>query len=242
MGWRGYSSSQAGGLQAGRLGKNGCPGGPGVNERIRLLPEEQLDVIVLAAGAGRRLGQDKATLAWGAGTLVEYVVEQLAGERVARRVVVANPQNEAVLREVLPADVGIVVNPDPDAEMIASVRLGMEALGALQGPLCIHPVDVFAVSPTLVELLHEGWRWDRERIHLPEVGGKGAHPLIVPPCLASEIETIPAGSGLNWLVRKHPGDVVRHRWPDERLLLDIDTPEDYARYRPPAGRRANGQS
>jgi CTP:molybdopterin cytidylyltransferase MocA len=203
-----------------------------------LLREEQLDVIVLAAGAGRRLGRDKATLAWGAGTLVEHVVKQFAGDRVARRVVVANLQNELLLRQVLPADVDVVVNPDSDAEMIASVRLGMEALGALQGPLCIHPVDVFAVCPALVELLHEGWLRNRERIHLPEVGGKGAHPLIVPLCLASEIETIPAGSGLNWLVRKHPGDVVRHRWPDDRLLLDIDTPEDYARYRP-AGPGAN---
>jgi CTP:molybdopterin cytidylyltransferase MocA len=199
-----------------------------------LLRKERLNVIVLAAGAGHRLGQDKATLAWGPGTLVEYVVDQFPAERVARRVVVASLQNEAVLRQVLAGDADVVVNPDPDAEMIGSVRLGMEALGVLEGPLCIHPVDVFAVSPALVELLHEGWLRDRERIHLPEVGGKGAHPLIVPPCFASEIWTIPRGHGLNWLLREHPGDVVRHTWHDERLLLDIDTPEDYARCRPPA--------
>lgn len=203
-----------------------------VNGRAAMPPEDRLCVIVLAAGAGRRLGRDKATLPWGQTTLAAHVVEQFPPQRVARRVVVANPHNQADVRRSLPPDVEIVVNPDPEAEMILSVRLGIEAHAAADGPLCIHPVDVFAISCELVALLHEGWRADRERIHLPHVGGHGGHPLIVPRCFLSEIAAIPPGGGLNQLLRTHAADVVRHAWPDDRLLVDIDTSEDYARYRP----------
>lgn len=196
--------------------------------------EDRLGVIILAAGAGRRLGRDKATLLWGRTTLVGYVVEQFTAERVARWVVVVNPENRVAVRQALAETIETVVNPDPGAEMISSVRLGIEALSGLSGPLCIHPVDVFAVSRGLVRLLHEGWCADRKRIHLPQVGGKGGHPLIVPRRFISEISAIPAGCGLNWLLQAQAADVVRHAWHDERLLQDIDTLEDYARYRPGA--------
>ena len=194
--------------------------------------EQRLHVIILAAGAGRRLGRDKATLRWGSGTLVRHVVDQFPPARVARLVVVGNPQNHAQVRRSLPEVTNIVINPEPGAEMITSVRLAIQVLGAFDGPLCIHPVDVFAVSPELVAMLHEAWRAQPENIHLPEVSGKGGHPLIVPPRFVEPIRVLPAGRGLNWLLREHAADVARHAWHDERLLADIDTPDVYARYRP----------
>jgi len=197
-------------------------------------PEKRLGVVVLAAGVGRRLGCDKAALSWGPTTLVGHVVEQFALPCVRQRVVVVNPRNDRAVRQALPDDVEIVVNPDSEAEMITSVRLGMRALAAPEGPLCVHPVDVFGVSRELVIMLWEAWRANPEGIHLPEVGGRGGHPLIVPRCLVAEVERIPPGYGLNWLLRERGEAVVRHAWHDERLLADIDTLEDYHRWRPPA--------
>jgi molybdenum cofactor cytidylyltransferase len=193
---------------------------------------DRLNLVILAAGAGRRLGCDKATLPWGSTVLVRHVFDQFPAERVARCVVVTNPRNQVDVRQALPERAEVAVNPDARAEMITSVRLGIEALGASDGPLCIHPVDVFAVSPDLVLMLHEEWLEEPERIHLPEVAGKGAHPLIVPARLVEAIRTLPAGCGLNRLLQGQAADVVRHPWHDERLVEDIDTPDVYARYRP----------
>jgi molybdenum cofactor cytidylyltransferase len=197
--------------------------------------EDRLGVIILAAGSARRLGKDKATLPWGCATLLEHVVSQFPAERVARCVVVANPGNQAGVRKAIPASCDVAVNPDPHAEMLESVRIGVKTLSTFGGPLCIHPVDVFAVTPGLVTMLHEAWQADRERIHLPEVGGRGGHPLVLPPRFAARVLALPAGRGLNHLLKAHAADVVRHQWPDERLLADIDTPQDYARYQPPLG-------
>jgi molybdenum cofactor cytidylyltransferase len=198
-------------------------------------PRDRLWLVVVAAGPARRLGRDKATLPWGQTTLVRHVYSQFPAWRVARWVVVANRRNHAAVRRALPDDVEIVVNPDKGTEMIASVRLGIDALGEIDGPLCIHPVDVFAVSRELVTFLHEAWRADREHIHLPEVRGKGGHPLILPPRFVPAIGAIPPGHGLAHVVHEHGAEVVRHAWHDERLLADLDTPEDYARYQPPVG-------
>ena len=194
--------------------------------------EDGFGVIILAAGAGSRLGRDKATLPWGASTLIRHVIEQFPPACTARRVVVLSLRNHKAARENLPRDVEIVVNPDPKSEMLASVRLGVELLGEISGPICIHPVDVFAVISELVMMLHEAWRAEPKRIHLPRVGNKGGHPLIVPPFLVSEIGRIPSGCGLNSLIREHKQSVIRHEWHDERLVADIDTMNDYFRYRP----------
>lgn len=206
-----------------------------------MAPEDRLRVIILAAGVGRRLGRDKATLPWGDSTLIHHVVDQFPTERVARCVVVANPQNEAGVRRSLRKGVDMVVNPDPASEMIASVRLGIGRLRAATGPVCVHPVDVFAVSRELVALLHDAWLANRLRIHLPQVAGRGAHPLVVPPHLVVAIEAIPPGRGLDYLLQECAADVVRHTWHDRRLLADLDTPEDYARYRPPVGMADGGR-
>lgn len=196
---------------------------------------QQLGVIVLAAGASQRLGRDKATAPWGKISLIEHVLSQFPGNRVRKLVVVVNPANSAAVRAVVSDRVEIAVNPEPGAEMISSVRVGIKAVGDFEGPLCIHPVDVFAITPGLVALLHDAWMEQPGKIHLPTVDGRGSHPLLLPPLLIPEVDSIPPDKGLNHLLHEHAVDVVRHPWPDEDLLADIDSPEDYDRYAPLTG-------
>lgn len=197
-----------------------------------MVPDDRLCVIVLAAGRSQRLGRDKATLPWGDRTLVRYVIDQFAAGRVLRRLVMANAYNQRSMRLSLPADVEIVVNPNPVADMISSVRLGIAAMEQTPGPLCIHPVDVFAVSADLVGHLHDAWRKDPMKIHLPEVNGRGAHPILMPRRFVPAIRALQLGRGLNELLFMYRADVVRHVWPDEQLLADLDMPDDYARHAP----------
>jgi CTP:molybdopterin cytidylyltransferase MocA len=81
-------------------------------------------------------------------------------------------------------------------------------------------------------MLHDAWREQPEKIHLPSVNGRGAHPVIVPPAMVPEIDAIPPEKGLNYLLHERAADVVRHLWPDENLLADIDSPADYQRHAP----------
>lgn len=193
---------------------------------------KRFQVIVLAAGKSRRLGRDKALLEWGPTTLMEHVLSAFSDECASRVIVVANPSNQAALRAVIGAGVDLTVNPDADADMLSSIRCGIDCVDERGGALCIHPVDVFAVTVELVTYLHERWRASPEQIHLPTVGGRGGHPLIVPTAFIPAIRGIEAGGGLRRLLSERPREVARHAWSDERLLLDVDSVDNYSHYRP----------
>ncbi|MBU0641112.1 MAG: NTP transferase domain-containing protein, partial [Planctomycetes bacterium] len=160
-----------------------------------------LMVIVLAAGRGQRLGRDKALLPWGPRTLIQHVTEQFPRALVGKVVVVANRANHTAIRGLLPGRVDVVVNSEPEADMLSSVRCGIAARGGSDVAVCVHPVDVFAVLPELVRQLHAGWHVASDSIHVPVVGGKRAHPVLIPPLFVGAIAEIPGGWGLNRLLR-----------------------------------------
>ena len=196
--------------------------------------QPDIAVIILAAGRGRRLGADKATLPWGRHSLIEHVLGQFTHPRITTRCIVTNPANHATIATRVPVDTLLTQNPDPHTEMIASVRHGVRASEAAQpAAFCIHPVDIFAVSHDLLTMLFAAQHARPDAIHLPTVSGRGAHPIIIPAQTITQINQLPPGVGLNHLLNGDQTPVLRHPWPDDRLLADIDTPADYRRHCPP---------
>jgi nicotine blue oxidoreductase len=184
--------------------------------------------VVLSAGRSTRMGgRPKALLPLEGRSFLETILARLDEAGVEERRVVLGVHAPEILEALpLPED-QVVRNPDHDAEMIDSFRLGLRSLPleTLEGVL-LWPVDHPHVSSGTVSLLLREAGRSGAPVVLPAHGGRRGHPVVFATRLAPEIETAPASEGARAVVRAHEGELLCIELSDPGVLRDVDTPED----------------
>jgi len=192
------------------------------------------DAVLLAAGAGRRLGTPKAFLELhGRWTLPPLVAALLGGG--ARRVAVVLPPGgrDAVVERGLAETEGLVLveNPAPERGRTGSLHLGLEALAARDAVL-VHPADVPLLSARVVARLLGAWAAapDRDRLVARPVTPtrRGGHPLLVGAARLGEVRALASDAPLRAVLEpaEQRLDVVLRG--EAGPFLDVDTPEQLA--------------
>jgi molybdenum cofactor cytidylyltransferase len=92
----------------------------------------------------------------------------------------------------------------------------------------LHPADHPEVKPETIELLVRASAEFSDRAVMPEFGGKGGHPAIVPASLFSNILDFTKAGGLRQFWLDHADRCVRVQVEDPGVVFDIDTPSDYS--------------
>ena len=87
-----------------------------------------ITAVVLAAGQSRRMGTQKLLLQLGTQTVIGHVVDAIRSSPVDRIIVVVGRDEEAIRRALGDREVMFAVNPDPEGDMLSSVRCGLQAL------------------------------------------------------------------------------------------------------------------
>lgn len=189
----------------------------------------RLGAIVPAAGRSRRMGSDKILLPFAGVSMLETVLGKLAEAGVARTVAILRPDLVDAHRIARAAGAEVVVNPDPDEEMLVSIRLGIERLEGSVDAFFVWPADHPAVrTATLLAL---ATRASREIAVIPVFSGGRGHPAIVGADLVGEIERLPPNAGLRQLWRSRPDAVRELAVDDPGVLENLDDPETYERAR-----------
>jgi CTP:molybdopterin cytidylyltransferase MocA len=207
------------------------PRSPWFNGPVRVV------AVVLAAGAGRRIGGPKALLPIGGTTFLAHVARGLLRPGVAAVVAVVGHGARRIKGEAgVPADVALVDNPRPDDGMLGSVLLGLDAAEARGADaVLLHPVDHPFTSPATTDAVLAALA-SGAVIAVPSYGGRRGHPGGFARASWPALRAAPPARGARTVLADHPGWLV-HVPGDEGCVAGIDTPEDYQRRIGPLRRR-----
>lgn len=189
--------------------------------------------IVLAAGRSRRMGEPKAFLRAGGRTFLEHAVRVMEDGGCELVIVVTGPMSDETARHIAEdaamLDAGIAVNPDPDSEQADSLRIALFALPPETTAVVVAPVDVPGVSGDLVRSVIDAWRRTGAPVAVPARDGRHGHPVLFDRRVFSELMRSELPEGARSVVHAHARDLAEV--PVDALPADVDTPEDYRRWR-----------
>jgi molybdenum cofactor cytidylyltransferase len=194
---------------------------------------EEAECLVPAAGAARRMGEWKPVLPFRGSTIVETVVAT-ALEACPRVVLVTGyraPDLEGIFRTE--PRVKVARNTAWEMGMFSSIQHGVRLIQT--GNFFITPADMPLITSgvyrALLEAAFSGP--DRTDAVFPVFKGSRGHPALLTRRVAEAVlGREPASGTMKEVLR---GFRVRELpWPDDSVLRDVDTREDYARLPKPA--------
>jgi len=182
--------------------------------------ENNIEAVILAAGASRRMGEWKMTLPFAGRTIIENSVYQALA--VCSRVILVAGYRYRELQKLFAADkrVRVLVNHDYELGMFSSVKLGTGAVGSEWFFLGLG--DMPLVKPDIYRLLLKFKGTDAV---IPKYHGKKGHPLLLSPGVKEAIINYKNESTLRDVLADFPNLLIPVA--AENILIDIDNPEDY---------------
>jgi molybdenum cofactor cytidylyltransferase len=190
--------------------------------------------LIPAAGASRRLGQDKRRVMWRGQTLLEHTVEILSQAGFDNVMVILEPDSPCATLEGL-KQVVIATNPQPELGMLSSIRTGLDALpeGALAAGIQPGDHPFIEVSAVAEVLLH--FRRHEPMLLLPRFLDKRGHPLFIHHQRFEAAKSCDDAVGLRQLLNRHADELVELPLPYRGLERDLDNPEDLKKLRESGG-------
>ena len=192
-------------------------------------------VVILAAGASRRMGQPKLLLPWGQTTVLGHLAQQWNRLGAAQIAIVfaagANPLIDELDRLGFP-EANRIVNPAPENGMFSSIQCAARWTGWKTE--LTHWIITLGDQPhlresTLQALLSFSARHP-DRICQPLRATRPKHPVVLPRRFFEELKNT-SEVDLKTFLANHTQELGGFESDDAGLDLDMDTPADYDRLR-----------
>ncbi len=199
-----------------------------------MAPETDIPIIILAAGASRRMrGTDKLLQTVGERPLIRRQADIARAATRGEVIVTLPPRPHPRYDALTGADLRLVPVADADEGMNASLRAGFAALRGdenaamlLLGDLPeLTAEDIRTVAQSVVDepenLIWRGATMD----------GKPGHPVIFSAALFGDIARLSGDGGARGVVARAGARVVLVPLAGARARRDLDTPEEWAAWR-----------
>lgn len=189
--------------------------------------------VLLAAGSGSRLGgKPKSLLELDGVPLIRRQWMALSGAGVDTVVVVLGHHADLIEPELRNLPVTLIRNPQPDDGQVSSQRLGLAALSDTFDAVIVALADQPLISSQDISALIAAYQQRRAGTSVvhPEVAGKRGNPVIFSHDVLEQILSAGPDVGCRQWQAAHPEAVMPLITDNRRYRVDIDTPEDLARF------------
>ena len=176
---------------------------------------DQIDAIVLTAGASKRLGEPKALVDIHGESLIQILIRKLKGKKL-RIIIVTRVE---LFNEMEKLGEKVVINTNPESGRTGSIQCGIKELKSER--CLIVPVDRPGFSNATIEKLI-----NLEKTSCPSKNGKGGHPVILSKEDCEKILSSNPSTPLRDIINPAKIEV-----DDEFLHLNIDFPKDLKKLR-----------
>lgn len=175
----------------------------------------------------------KLLLPWGKSTILGTVLENWTNS-VVHRVTVVCGRDPALVKACREWDVDVVEVDDPP-EMKDTILAGLRWVEATYSPSAddawmLAPTDMPKIDPKLIAEVNVAGFRTPDTVTVPRVGRHRGHPVFFPWGFASQVAELGSDEGVNAIVQRSKPCLLDTS--HQGALMDLDTPEQYARMRP----------
>jgi CTP:molybdopterin cytidylyltransferase MocA len=170
------------------------------------------------------MGTPKQLLPLGDKPVIRHCADTLVASGIEDLVVVTGTQHEACVEALQGTLARFARNEDAVSHMADSVRTGLRSLDAACSGVLVYLADHPFVSAETCSFIVDLHQQSSEKIIIPAFRGRRGHPSLFPIEIIKEIYFTDT---LRDLIRQNEDRIMQVEVPDEGIVLDMDTQEDY---------------
>ena len=189
-----------------------------------------VSAIILAAGASTRMGKTKQLLPLGESTILAQSLRTVRAAALDEIILVLGHDAgriQSELPEPLLEGIRIVVNHEYGQGMATSLRAGLAAVSPGSSAALIMLGDQPFVRPETLQQI----ACSNAEIAIPVCQGQRGNPVLLHRSLFAEAMRLEGDVGCRAIFSRHLGKIVNVEVEDQGVLLDIDDPSTYQRFR-----------
>lgn len=186
-------------------------------------------LVVLAAGAGQRMGKAKQLLPWHGTTLIQHVIHNAITSNAGKVLVVLGAYYEEVLSDINYMRIAIISNPDWKTGQSSSIVHAVEKLEDNFGGIVFLKTDQPFVTTEYIRNLVEIGNTNAHDIVILAANAEWCGPALFKHTTFGALKNLKGNQGGKAIFGQF--SVLSVDTQDPKLLVDLDTCEDYEKYR-----------